>query len=729
MTLSIWRYAHLALAWLSTAFLLILSVTGVILAYDAIDEKIPSHKIENFQQLTLAQTLPILRENYLEVIDLKVDHNHFITIDALDNNGNSIKGYVDPTTGKILGKIEPKSKFIQWITALHRSLFLKETGRTIVGIVSFLLMLISISGFILIIKRQKGFRHFFTKINKDFFAQYFHVVTGRWLLIPVLVIAVTGTLIFMTRLDYFKGEERKVLHQAISNLPEQELKDIAFFKETKLADVQRIEFPFIPDDEEEPFVVHLNDRTVKINQVNGAVEAESFYPYSQVLEKINIDLHTGRTSIVWAIILGLASINILFFIYSGFVIMLRRTRTKIKNKYNANNADIIILVGSENGTTLTFANHIHQQLLGQNQKSFLTSMNQFQTFHNAKHLLIFTSTYGLGDAPNNANTFDKLVKKFPQNSNIQYSVVGFGSKSYEDYCAYAIYVDKLLAQLAWAKPTIPLHTVNDRSVEEFVIWVQNWTEKSLLALATAPAVYQSKIPNLNTFTVIEKTNVSEDNSTFKVVLKARKKLSFASGDLLAIYPGKDHRERFYSIGKKNNTLQLMVKLFPNGFGSEFLYQLKINQTIDARIMSNSKFHFPKKSDRIIMIANGTGIAPFLGMIQENHLKKNISLYAGFRYDNSLTEQYRSFAQQEIEANHLRSYNFAFSREGEKQYVMDIIRRDADYFAELLKNGDTIMICGALKMQRDVEQLLDEIVQKHNGYSLQSYKNQILTDCY
>jgi len=126
MTLSIWRYAHLALAIVSSAFLLILSVTGVILAYDAIDEKAPAYRVENFQELNLGQVLPTLRDSYFEVIEVKVDHNDFVTIDALDENGNPVKSYIDPNSGKKIGDIKPKSDFINWTTALHRSLFLKE---------------------------------------------------------------------------------------------------------------------------------------------------------------------------------------------------------------------------------------------------------------------------------------------------------------------------------------------------------------------------------------------------------------------------------------------------------------------------------------------------------------------------------------------------------------------------------------------------------------------------
>jgi sulfite reductase (NADPH) flavoprotein alpha-component len=92
-------------------------------------------------------------------------------------------------------------------------------------------------------------------------------------------------------------------------------------------------------------------------------------------------LHTGRGSVTWAIILGLASLNILMFIYSGFVITFKRTRNKIRNKYKeAEDAEIVILVGSENGSTLGFASHIHSQFNSAGKKSFLTELNQYKAF-------------------------------------------------------------------------------------------------------------------------------------------------------------------------------------------------------------------------------------------------------------------------------------------------------------------------------------------------------------
>lgn len=90
MTLSFWRYAHLTLAIFSAAFLVLASVTGVILAVDAIQEKTPPYKIANFDAISLEQTLPVLRKTYPEITELAVDHNQFVSLQGIDQKGNEI---------------------------------------------------------------------------------------------------------------------------------------------------------------------------------------------------------------------------------------------------------------------------------------------------------------------------------------------------------------------------------------------------------------------------------------------------------------------------------------------------------------------------------------------------------------------------------------------------------------------------------------------------------------
>jgi sulfite reductase (NADPH) flavoprotein alpha-component len=731
MTLSIWRYAHLALALLASVILIVASVTGVILAIDTAAEKTKPYQVDNSNEITLSQFIPNLKKSFSEITSVSVDENQFVTLEAFDDEGNEIKAYINPIDGEQLGKPIVKSEFIQWITSLHRSLFLHETGRFIVGFTSFLFFLIAVSGTILLVKRQNGIRNFFSKVNKDSWAQYLHVTSGRLMLIPILIISITATYLFLLRFEVIPKEKlTPVDFKEDTALKEILIKDFKVFNEIKLADVIKIDFPFM-EDPEEFFVLKLKDKEITVNQFTGQIVKETKYPVTQLIEKLSLDLHTGRINMIWAIVLAFAAVNILLFIYSGFAITLKRTKTKVKNKFKPTESEFILLVGSENGSTFGFANQIHLQLQANGKKSYLTDLNNFTEFPLAKHLLVFTSTYGLGEAPSNASKFEELLKQFPQKQKIKYSVIGFGSKSYPDFCGFAEHVDQLLLEQNWTEQDVQLYTVNDKSAEEFTHWVSEWANLNGLAMATASSLYSSKLPKLSKLKLVDRAEITSDEiTTFRVNLKPSSLLKFKSGDLLAIYPENNAVERFYSIGKVNDTIQLVVRLHPNGLGSGFLYQLQKGQFLKARIVKNSHFHFPKKASKVALIANGTGIAPFLGMIDENKNKVETHLYCGFRRNNELTKRYSEITDNYITEEKLHSFHLALSREDESQYVMDLIERDENFFLELLENNGVIMICGALAMQKDVEAKLTSICQK-NGKNFETYKanGQILTDCY
>ncbi|MCL8000576.1 flavodoxin domain-containing protein, partial [Brucella sp. 21LCYQ03] len=270
--------------------------------------------------------------------------------------------------------------------------------------------------------------------------------------------------------------------------------DFPIFQEIMLDEVERLEFPFMEDDPEEYFVLTLTDRQVTVHQISGEVVEETRYAYAAVWEKLSLDLHTGQTNRVWAVILGLGALNILFFIYSGFVITFRRTGTKIKNKYRAHNAEIILLYGSENGSTLAMANRVFKQLLDQGERVLLTNMDQYTVYPKAREMVIFTCTYGLGEAPSNGKKFEQLLSASLQQQPIGFSVLGFGSRSYPDFCAFAYHIDTVLESQAWAKRTLPLHTVNEKSTADVVAWAQEWSKETLMTLATAETVYASAQP-------------------------------------------------------------------------------------------------------------------------------------------------------------------------------------------------------------------------------------------
>ena len=267
MTISVWRYSHLALAVSSFISIALAALTGIVLAVEPINEKFPAYNTANLQQITVAQTLPVLKKTFTEISEVTVDVHQFILVKGTDITGADTTAYVNASNGKIIGAPGKKNEFFQWVTALHRSLFLHETGRFFVGLTSFLLLLIALSGTVLIIQRQRSFKRFFAKIIRENFAQYYHVVLGRLSLIPIILIALTGTYLSLQKFGFFP--EKKITHNIdfdnIKSEPAQQPGDFAVFKNIKLADVQSIEFPF-SDDVEDYFTLKLKNRATSLTR-------------------------------------------------------------------------------------------------------------------------------------------------------------------------------------------------------------------------------------------------------------------------------------------------------------------------------------------------------------------------------------------------------------------------------------------------------------------------------
>ncbi|WP_163444487.1 PepSY domain-containing protein [Flavobacterium columnare] len=731
MTLSIWRLAHFALALIASLFLILASVTGGILAIDTINKEIPSYKVDNFKEIKLAKVLTPLKKEFIEVTELTVSPSQYVIIKGLDIEANEVEAIINPNTGKIIGTPKKTTQWIKWVTSLHRSLFLHKTGRIILGINAFLLAVITSTGIALLLKRQNGFIGLIKKIKKDHWSSYLHVLLSRWMAIPILIMALTGA--FLTLYSFKILEKDSLLNhkEIVSQKPlsQKKIEDFPIFKKVLLSDVQKLEFPFA-DEVEEHFTLNLKDRVILINQWNGNILNEVPISKWTRLENLSLDLHTGRGSILWSSVLLISVFSILVFIVSGFVISYKRLRHRQTNNYTLEEGELIILVGSENGSTMKFANAIHNQFLQQGIKSFVGSMNQYQTAPNAHTILFLTSTYGDGNAPANASRFKELIQKYKQLHTIKTAVVGFGSSQYPDFCGYAKQVETLLKKQSWNQKIIDLHTINDQSINDWLHWISNWNKTTTIQLSNLETTYLDKNKKKTLFKVISKSQVEGNCSNFILVLEPQKKIKVSSGDLLAIDPEDSQKERLYSIGKLGDTIQLMIKLHPRGLGSNYLYQLEEGQTLKGTIVKNVKFNRPKNK-KVVMIANGTGIAPFLGIIAESTSNQSLYLYAGFRAKSSFVQKIEAQIKEFKKEERLQEFKLALSREGNQSYVTDLVNRDLDFIFQILEEEGILMICGSLAMQKDIEALLENYALRNNTKKIDFYKSkeQILIDCY
>ncbi len=730
MTISIWRYSHLTLAISSSIFILIAAITGVVLAFEPISNQLKPYAIENASQISLAKTIDALQDEYKEVVSLEVDANNFVSASIITKEGKSETFYINPFTGKKIGDIIEKASIYKFATNLHRSLFLKSTGRFIIGFVSFLLLLMAVTGVLLITKRQGGFKRFFSKIVKENFEQYYHIILGRYMLIPIIIVTVTGVYLSLEKFSLLPSHH--ISHTTNETLNTETTKtdvsEFSLLKNTLLEAVKSVEFPF-SDDVEDYFFLKLKDKELLVNQYSGNVVSEQKLPLVALVSNWSLLLHTGEGTIVWSLVLFLACCAILFFIYSGFVMTLKRKKNSLipKNKFSKDNAKYIILVGSETGSSYGFATAFYKALIARGQSVYISELNAYNNYEKATNIIVFTATYGEGEAPTNANNFEKLLHKIHQKNSLNYSVVGFGSLAYPDFCKYAIVVDAMLQMQLEFNPNAPLCKINNQSFKTFKNWTQQWSESVGLNLNIEQPVKKDNSKETK-FTVINKTTLNKDDS-FLVRLKPKKKVKFSSGDLLSIYPENDTVERLYSIGKIDDNMVLSIKKHEFGVCSNYFNLLKENDIVTASIKPNKTFHFPTNEKEVVLIANGTGIAPFLGMINENNMKTH--LFWGGRTQESL-KMYSKYIDKAFYNKRLSGLYISFSNEErQKKYVQNSISEKTDLICRVLNNDGTIMICGSVAMLKGVLKTLNDITVSMLNEPISTFEsnNQIKTDCY
>jgi sulfite reductase (NADPH) flavoprotein alpha-component len=728
---SLWRYSHFLLAIVSALFLIVASVTGAILAFEPIVEHSQAYAPINLDDVPLSETITALKQNYTEVLELEVTSEDFVKASVITKDGLSETIYIHPKTGEKLGNVISQTPFFSFITNLHRSLFLKSIGRGFVGIVSFLLCFIAITGVFLLAQRQGGFKKWFTKVQETNFTQRYHVILGRWFLVPILILAATGVYLsaekFALLPEHFIEHDWSTISSEISTT--ETVLGNKLFQNNTLNEVRKLTFPF-SEDPEDYFQLALNDKEILVHQYTGEVLSEVQYPFVQLASRLSMQLHTGQGSIIWSVILLVASLSLLFFMFSGFAMSLKRKRktTSITTKYTKDEAEYILLVGSETGSTYAFAKAFYKALEKESKTVFVATLNEYSSYENATHLIVFTATYGDGDAPNNARKFETLFKTILPKRKLHFSVLGFGSVLYPKYCQFALKVDALLHSHSSFIPINPIGRINDQSQIDFTDWVKKWNTSTRMNLRVILPNKKENIKKEQFFEVIERTSLNIDNTAL-LRLRPKNKSDFQSGDLLNIIPPEENNARQYSIAKMGKDILLSVKWHPHGICSTYLCTLKIGETISAHIEKNEKFHFPKKASSVWLVSNGTGIAPYLGMLKENH-KIPVKLTWGGRTEVSFN-CYQEILENNNPSKQTIPYQLVFSQTKERKYVQDVLLRKQTEVAKTLKEGGVFMLCGSMVMQNSVLDVLEEITTNQLQQPLSDFENngQVLMDCY
>ncbi|CAD8077780.1 unnamed protein product [Paramecium primaurelia] len=151
------------------------------------------------------------------------------------------------------------------------------------------------------------------------------------------------------------------------------------------------------------------------------------------------------------------------------------------------------------------------------------------------------------------------------------------------------------------------------------------------------------------------------------------------------------------------------------------------ESVKVRVdFRESSFKLPDDPNKsIIMIGPGTGIAPFIGFLQEREIflqnqaqKQNeYILYFGCKHENGdfiYKDQLREFQRRKI----IDKFYTAFSRDQEKKiYVQDLLKHNSEeLFNQIINDKVVIYICGSTNMGNSVQHLIKEILIKYSNWS-------------
>jgi len=167
-----------------------------------------------------------------------------------------------------------------------------------------------------------------------------------------------------------------------------------------------------------------------------------------------------------------------------------------------------------------------------------------------------------------------------------------------------------------------------------------------------------------------------------------------------------------------------------GVCSTFLAdQAAVGQEAGIFMTPNKSFRVPADNDApMIMVGPGTGIAPFRAFLEERQAReakgKNWLFFgdqhreSDFIYEAEIGEMSKSGL--------LSRLDLAFSRDqAEKVYVQDRMRQNGKALFGWLQDGGHFYVCGdALRMARDVDAALAEIIQTEGGMSVEDAEDYV-----
>ncbi len=706
----------------------VLAISGAILSLDPALERWGSTIPAN-GQINVATLAGRVAQHYPGVEQIQRSPSGSVIV-YYNQDGQTGVDRVDPQTGR---GIVPHavSPFSRWTKSLHRSWLLDTPGRVASGLIALAMLVLSVSGSVLLVRRLGGWRRLADSLRGNFI-QRWHTQVGRVVVLGLLLSAITGLYMSAATFALISDgmQDEPDFPSAVAGGPAAPVTVLSALVATDLNHLREIVYPS-PGDPAGVYSLATDQGEGYVDPSSGALL--SYQPYGGFRQAYELiyKLHTGEGLWWLALLLGLCALSVPLLSATGALTWWQRRQSmpRIVGNNAANSADTIILVGSESNSTWGFANTLHEALRKAGLRVHTAAMNQLATeYPKAECLFILTATYGDGDAPSSANQFLARLGKVKSPSKIGFAVLGFGDRQFPQFCKFAYDVEATLLAQGWNR-LLEIDTIDRQSGQAFTRW---GNAVGQMIGHELNLVHTPKRPRTDAFELIERADYGEAVQAPTSILRfaavppqgfkghvmgllgGHGLPHFEVGDLLGVVPPGSAIPRFYSLASKSGDgfLEICVRKLPGGLCSEFLHGLPPGGRMDAFIQLHPDFRPAAGKAPVILIGSGTGIGPLAGFIRNNTGKHPMFLFWGGR-DPASDFLYKPELDAYLADGRLTGLHAAFSRIQNGSYVQDRVLADATQLRELLENEAQVLVCGSRTMAKSIAQALDEILVSLN----------------
>ena len=328
--------------------------------------------------------------------------------------------------------------------------------------------------------------------------------------------------------------------------------------------------------------------------------------------------------------------------------------------------------------------------------------------------LFIASTYGEGDAPDNAALFQQQhlqaadgAQTAPSLAGLQYGLLALGDRQYTHYCGFGRQLDDWLRSQG-AVPLFVRVEMDNAAPAALQAWQHQLAQ---VASLSEPPAWEA--PVFAEWTLAARRHLNPGSTgapVFHIELAppAGTVADWLSGDLVQLCaPADPTHPREYSIasmpgdGRIHLTVRQAVREDGTpGVASGWLCAgAAVGSVVALRVRAHRNFRLEDNAARpLVLIGNGTGIAGL-----RSHLRARVAAGAGANWlvFGERHQAHDFLYRTEIEAwqtgGMLARVDLAFSRDRARRvYVQHVLAQAADELRSWVQQGAAIYVCGSLQ---------------------------------